>query len=126
MRRLYHILVLAAWLVATGSHWDLVQALAWAKMTAAYAEDLPLIEAVQETFNPQNLCGVCKVVRNAKERESGMASLGAKPDGKWLLLLPRLAPTSVPVPATCRVASTDQRLGAQWKPEPALQPPRSA
>ncbi|WP_404423932.1 hypothetical protein [Nibricoccus sp. IMCC34717] len=126
MRRLHQILVLVAWLVATGSHWDLVQSFAWAKMVAVYSEDLPLLEAVQETFNPQNLCEVCKVVRDAKERESGMANLGAKPEGKWLLLLPKLTPTGIAPPSGTRLLARDARLDPQWSTEPATEPPRVA
>ncbi|MDX2186078.1 MAG: hypothetical protein SFV32_04025 [Opitutaceae bacterium] len=126
MQRLHHFLVLVAWLVASGSHWDLVQTFAWGKMIAAYSEDLPLVEAVQETFNPQNLCSMCKVVRDAKEQESGMTQAGAKPDGKWLLVLPRPQPTGIQPPVSTGIPSAVEAMRPQWTPEPSLRPPRVA
>lgn len=64
--RLFQILTLSAWLLATGSHWDLVQTFAWGKMIASYSKTMPLNRAVQLTFSGDNLCGVCEFVAKSK------------------------------------------------------------
>jgi hypothetical protein len=61
--------MLVAWLLATGSHWDLVQTFAWGRMIATYAQAMSLGEAVKLTFTPDNLCGVCESVSAAKQQQ---------------------------------------------------------
>lgn len=61
--------VLFAWLLATGSHWDLVQAFAWGRMITTYMEDMSFTEAVAMTFQPENLCPVCRSVSKAKQQD---------------------------------------------------------
>jgi hypothetical protein len=85
-RRLALIPVLVAWLLATGSHWDLVQTFAWGKMIATYAQTMPLARAVQLTFTADNLCGICETVSEGKQQ--GEAALPGAAGVKFLAKIP--------------------------------------
>jgi hypothetical protein len=93
-RRLSLSLTLAAWLLATGSHWDLVQTFAWGKMIASYSQEMTLGQAVKKTFSPETMCQLCHAVANAKQSSaSGGSALPApKSPGKILLVCAPLAP----------------------------------
>ncbi len=117
-RNLSLLLTLSAWLLATGSHWDLVQTFAWGRMIAAYSQSMPLSEAIKRTFTAENLCGVCEVVNDAKQGQDATGAGAGKLDAKvplafaaapivvmpapepglWLLAdaLPPRAPSRVP------------------------------
>lgn len=80
------ISMLAAWLLATGSHWDLVQTFAWGRMIATYSQSMPLAQAVKLTFTPDNLCGVCESVSEAKQQQETAVPADGKAIGKILLV----------------------------------------
>ena len=85
--RLSLILTLAAWLLATGSHWDLVQTFAWGNMIASYAQKMSLAAAVKKTFSAETMCHLCHAVADAKKSQSGdSATPGPKSIGKVLLV----------------------------------------
>jgi hypothetical protein len=65
------ILTLAAWLLATGTHWDLVQTYAWGRMIVTYSQTMSLSEAVTKTFTPETMCGICQSVATAKQSSAG-------------------------------------------------------
>lgn len=95
MRRQVSLLMtLTAWLLATGSHWDLVQTFAWGRMIAAYAESMPLAEAIKRTFTAENLCGVCEIVQDAKQGDDANSPT---PGGRKLDQTVQLAFAPVPV-----------------------------
>ena len=66
-RKLSLVLTLTAWLLATGSHWDLVQTFAYARMFADNARTLPLTAALDRTFSPEGRCEICTAVDSAKQ-----------------------------------------------------------
>ncbi|AHF93264.1 hypothetical protein OpiT1DRAFT_00246 [Opitutaceae bacterium TAV1] len=101
-RKLSLVAVLAAWLVATGSHWDLVQTFAWARMVISYSQDMPVTEALLLTFSGNAPCDICNVVTAGKKAQdqdpastSGAGAIGKHADGKILLALSP-APLSAP------------------------------
>lgn len=61
------LFTLASWLIATGSHWDLVQIGAWGRMFAQNVQVLPLSAALKLTFSEEGRCNVCSAVSSAKE-----------------------------------------------------------
>jgi hypothetical protein len=85
-RKLSIITMLTAWLLATGSHWDLVQTFAWGRMIATYSQSMSLAQAVKLTFTPDNLRGVCESVSEAKQHENTAIPSDAKAPGKILLV----------------------------------------
>jgi hypothetical protein len=78
--------MLTAWLLATGSHWDLVQTFAWGRMIANYSQSMPLAQAIKLTFTPDNLCGVCESVSEAKQKQDTALPSDAKSAGKILMV----------------------------------------
>jgi hypothetical protein len=125
--RLQLCLILFAWFVATGSQWDLMQAFAWGRMIAGYSRTMPMRDAVRLTFQPDNLCSLCKMVKTAKQEESTAA---AAPGGSGVSKAPlvfQAAPTVVVAPPA---------IAAWWMVEPvasgigrtapSLPPPRSS
>jgi hypothetical protein len=85
-RKLSLITMLTAWLLATGSHWDLVQTYAWGRMIANYSQTMPLAQAIKLTFTPDNLCGVCASVSEAKQQQGATLPSDTKSAGKILMV----------------------------------------
>jgi hypothetical protein len=73
-----HLLMLTAWLLATGSHWDVVQVFAWGRMFAQNVRVLPALDAAELTFSPTRLCKLCQVVRDAKQDRPGESAPAGK------------------------------------------------
>jgi hypothetical protein len=135
MRRLSALLVLCAWLLASGAHWDLVQGFAWARMVANYSRTMPLDEAVKLAFTADNLCGVCEFVADHKTRaDTDNASAPAAPAAagdsaaKGKLFLAH-SPEHLFVFCTVPAPEwpTEQFLAnAHARPAPPTEPPRAA
>ncbi len=127
-RKLSLITMMTAWLLATGSHWDLVQTFAWGRMIANYSQSMPLAQAIKLTFTPDNLCGICESVSEAKQQDTAAPTTPSATVAKAELPL-ATAPEhvfvfcSVPAPvwpAEHRVADACAR------PAPPTEPPRAA
>jgi len=124
--RLKISLVLFAWLLATGSQWDLLQTLAWGRMTVDNAQTMTLGEAVARTFTPDNMCSVCRAVAAAKQEQSHQAGVpGGNVEGKILILV---RPT--PVVFSPVLVASPWLENSGWGPgaaraAPPLPPPRA-
>jgi hypothetical protein len=68
-RILSHALLIIAVLTATGSHWVLLQSMAWTGMLANHLRTNPLIQAVERTFNGKDPCTLCKHISKGKQSE---------------------------------------------------------
>jgi hypothetical protein len=102
-QRLQISALLLAWLMATGSQWDLVQVFAWGRMFAGYSRIMSVESALRLTFKPGNMCSVCKMVKAAKQQQEQTPAAPSKTLGKILLVF-------APVP-TVVIASVPS---AQW------------
>lgn len=127
VRRSRLIVMLLAWLVATGSHWDLVQTFAWGRMIASYSRTMPLSEAIRLTFQPETMCGVCEIVADAKSADAEMPAPTGQTELKLVL---GLAPAAGFLPAPPDGArawwpSYDPTLKTS-RERPDLRPPRAA
>jgi hypothetical protein len=70
VRRNFAIIsLLTAWLLATGSQWDVVQVFAWGRMFAGYVSSMSVGQALEETFDADKPCALCCAVRQAKQQE---------------------------------------------------------
>lgn len=126
-RRLPFLSLLCAWLLATGSQWDLVQTFAWGKMIVTYAQTMPLTDAVRLTFTPNNLCGLCEAVSEAQQQQTD-AALPGDPAGK-LAKIPLVFQASsifVASAPAMQGLSSDALLEMQGIPRaaPPVPPPR--
>jgi hypothetical protein len=70
MRRLTHILVLAAFVFSCGGQWYVLQCVAWVKMLHDYSQMVPFAEAVGMTFSGQYPCEICKAIAEKKQSEN--------------------------------------------------------
>jgi hypothetical protein len=125
-RRFQIILVLFAWLLASGGQWQLIQSFAWGRMIATYAKTMPLREAVRLTFTPDNLCGICELVVAAQQDATPDAPLpfGASLDAKNLFLTLPDASFILDAPESARWALCDRRIPDSARQTPPLPPPR--
>jgi len=123
-QRLAIFSLLAAWFLATGSQWDLVQTFAWAKMLVGYSKVMPLNEAVAETFDADKPCPLCQAVSRAKQQQN--RSLPPEVNLRVKLVM-------IFQPATAFVATVQQAnswLRSDWdlptseRPSPPVPPPR--
>jgi len=81
------IVTLFAWLLATGSHWDLVQTYAWGSMIAGYTGEMSFAAAVKKTFTADTMCHLCHAVADAKKSSNDDVALpGGKSPGKIILV----------------------------------------
>ena len=67
--KLPRILLLSAWLVATGGVWDLVQVVAWVRMFSLQVSTVSVIEAAKNTFSPEKKCKMCLQVERGKRAQ---------------------------------------------------------
>ena len=68
-RKLGYLLMIVAVLTATGTHWALLQTVAWTTMLANNLRNGCLAEAVENTFDGKHPCSLCKQITAGKKSE---------------------------------------------------------
>ncbi|MBL9210660.1 MAG: hypothetical protein JNL92_09325 [Opitutaceae bacterium] len=126
-QRLQLGLVFFAWLMATGSQWDLVQVVAWGRMFTGYSSEMSLAAAAKKTFSGE-LCSLCQVAQDGrKQQESGGDTAPpTKSAGKMLDLCPLTTSTPVLSPVSGAVGSLAAYVGSdgRGRASPPSPPPR--
>jgi hypothetical protein len=117
------IVLLSAWLLATGVHWDAIQVFAWGRMFADNARTLPVLAAVRQTFDPQEMCGMCCAVQAAKREQREAAAVG-QAEGKAPLVIQPVARVIVAVPAGQPRMTKESEIPAIERDAPPVPPPR--
>ncbi len=123
--RLTRILLLTAWLMATGSHWDLMQVFAWSRMLIHNAEVLPVREALEFTFTPRGMCTLCHIVQDGKRENADAHSLATATPVKAPLVFQALARIVVTSPSTDSWSDSFAPPGIREQDAPDPPPPRS-
>jgi hypothetical protein len=67
--RLGHVLLIVALLCATGSHWVMLQSVAWATMLAENARTDSFQTALTKTFDGRHPCALCKQIAQGRQSE---------------------------------------------------------
>jgi hypothetical protein len=124
-RKLSLIAMLTAWLLATGSHWDLVQTFAWGRMIATYSQTMPLAQAIKLTFTPDNLCGVCKSVSEAKQQQDTALPSEAKTAGKILMVYQAQPVFVAKLSTSVRWMDRERNPQMRDRSPPPVPPPRA-
>lgn len=127
-QRVSLILALSAWLLATGSHLDVVQTVGWARMFVSYSQTMPLTEAARLTFISDNYCDVCTFVQTSKQARDGQAApapAGASSTKVILAFQPSPVFVISPPPVTPWLAEDHTADGA-GRGAPPTPPPRLA
>jgi hypothetical protein len=122
-RNLCALCMLAAWLCANGAALDVVQAFAWARMFAGYSHTATVEVAMKETFDPSNLCPICRAVQKSHERESRHPETAPQP-GRITLLICQGVETTLSRPAVPDWPETIAAFAPSWRPAVPLPPPR--
>ena len=119
-------MTLVAWLLATGSHWDLIQTFAWGSMIASYSETMPFSEAVKKTFSPETMCRLCHAVADAKKSAANNPAVpNEKVPGKILLVCtPAASALFAPPESRWLLAIRDSAPISAERSAPPLPPPR--
>lgn len=123
-RRSQIFCVLLAWLLATGSQWDLVQTFAWGRMIVSYSRTMPLLEAVRLTFTPDNECAICNTVSAAKQQLDSPATPDLKLLGKIILVFQPAPVLVIAAPNLSRWPLGDIVVPGASRAAPPLPPPR--
>jgi hypothetical protein len=127
MRRRFAIISLSiAWLLATGSQWDLVQAIAWGRMFVGYARTMSLAKSVKETFDPEKPCALCYAVHKAKQQQENQTiPTEVRLREKMLLIFQPVAVLLTATPVANRWLIHDQEPLSAGRPSPPVPPPRA-
>jgi hypothetical protein len=123
MRRLTHIIVLAAFVFSCGGQWYVLQGIAWVNMIREYSQMVPLIQAVQMTLSGQYPCALCKAIAEKKQSENEKICSLEKYDKKFFP--PVAVVLTLPVVASFQYIGHSSSL--QFRAEtPPTPPPRRA
>ncbi len=125
-RKLQISAVLLAWLLATGSQWDLAQVFAWGQMIANYSRTMPVSEAIRMTFTQGNECGICVAVDEAKQQQDSPTTPATKAPGKILLVFQPVPVIVIIVPDSSPWPSGGQTMLGASRASPPVPPPRVA
>lgn len=117
------IAVLFAWLLATGTQWDLVQVFGWAQMIVNYARVMPLEQAIKKTFSGE-MCQVCEAVNDAKQEPAVPVNPGQK-DAKIFLAVHPISHLVLPAPEIALWSPSDPSVRSFDRGAPPLPPPRA-
>ena len=127
-RQVSLVLTLTAWLFATGSHWDLVQAYGWGRMIVTYSHSMSLRQAVETTFKGDTLCGVCEVVQGGKQQQdaTGTKAPGTQaPEKIFFVSTPGVLVYATPAPLCAGQIADASALASADRTAPPLPPPRT-
>ena len=115
--------LMAALLAASiGGHWMLLQSVAWVEMVVSYSEQVPLSQALAQTFDGEHPCPLCKVIAAAKKHEQHpLFSLRIQK----LEFPPLTDPFKLISPRTVPPSPTPPASAASWSRKPPLPPPRA-
>lgn len=87
LRHLAKLLVIGALFVSVGGHYVLLQTMAWGNMLLAYSQNASFSEAARKTFDGEHPCGMCKLVKESREKED-QRKPHAKAEAKLDVVLP--------------------------------------
>jgi hypothetical protein len=121
MRRLTHLLVLAAFVFSCGGQWYVLQSVAWIKMIHDYSEVVPFTTAVGMTFSGDYPCAICKAIADKQQSQDEKVCSFEKFEKK---LLPPIS-VAVAVPISFRFSYETASSSFPLRPEsPPVPPPR--
>lgn len=63
------VICLLAMFLAGGGHWAVMQTAAWGRMLVEYSKSSGLITAIQDTFDGEHPCPMCKKIASGRQQE---------------------------------------------------------
>lgn len=117
--------MLVSWCLAAGVQWDLLQAFAWGRMFADYAKQQSIGRALQSTFAPENVCGLCVVAQEGRKAQDEQP-LAHQADAKFLAMLVPQAGIVFEKPIRGEWQAPPVSWTTERRARPPLPPPRHA
>lgn len=118
---------MAAWLCAQGMFLDLAQAAAWGKMFFSYVQTESVGDAWRLTFDEEKPCGLCVVIQETRQKQSGNEN---EAQARWpenfrlLLALPERFCWRPTYPKPCHPWA-ESEYAESWPGLPAAPVPRT-
>jgi hypothetical protein len=119
--RLGNLLLILALLGATGTHWVMLQSVAWATMLAENARTDSLPSALEKTFDGKHPCALCKQITKGRASEK---SKDARVEFKQLEFLRQSGSFSLTSPANFNLIAQNPVLVSLLTWRPPVPPPR--
>ncbi|MCW5554935.1 MAG: hypothetical protein KIS67_22575 [Verrucomicrobiae bacterium] len=119
--RLGHVLLIVALLAATGTHWAMLQSVAWTTMLVDNLRAVPLREAVARTFDGKHPCKLCHEISKGKaaEKKTEFPALAKK-----LEFVSQRPVFVFSAPTHYRLAPDFSSVGTDRPHRPPVPPPR--
>lgn len=121
LRRLGQLLMVVALLGAMGSHWLVLQSIAWTTMLADNLRVTSLPVALSRTFDGKHPCPLCRQIAAGKRAE-GTTSFPL--ELKRFEFLPNSPRPVLPPAVTCRLLTPSTRSFKSFTSPPPTPPPR--
>ncbi|MBS0660832.1 MAG: hypothetical protein JSR82_21650 [Verrucomicrobia bacterium] len=126
-RQVVSLLVALAICSATGTHWLVLQSVAWAGMIVSYAQDRPLDEAISDTFDGAHPCALCEAISTEKQKDAEQKGESTPGASAKKLVFALHAVVGEPAPFCRAWAWTElAQVAAARSEKPLLPPPRMA
>lgn len=127
---LQRIVLIVTVMYLAGGHWGVLQVIAWGKMAIDYTAEKGLAQGLEETFDAEHGCQMCKRIweehEKEKQNQSGVTQIEQWikifPISDWHVVIPVRAFTEVP---KAQFAGP-YALKSQWSSAPEAPPPRQA
>lgn len=113
-----------AWLLATGSQWDLMQVFAWGRMFAGYVNTMSVGHALEETFDTDKPCALCLAVGKAKQQEDKTLPPEVRLRDKMLLVFQPVPVLLATTPGTNQWLIHERKPLSTGRASPPVPPPR--
>ena len=122
-QRRVKLFVVPLLVLSLGLHWAVLQTVAWTGMFLNFVADTSISEAVVKTFNGENPCDLCLLIKESKQpsQDDTAATAKLKFDGVVVDKAVRLFPPGATYELTQVVRAWNARSPAPPKP-----PPRTA
>lgn len=121
LAKLSRLIVVLTLLCTVGTHWTILQSVAWVRMTVSFAQTAPLSEALAKTFDGKHPCQLCKLVQNGKKSEKRQ---DAKTESFKMDLCLGSQPITLSAPALKRLSNLRDPLPGLLLHAPPSPPPR--
>jgi len=124
-RQVVSLLIALAVCTASGTHWLVLQSVAWAGMIVSYAQDRPLDEAISDTFDGEHPCSLCEAISTEKKKEAEQKRETTPGASLKKLVFVLTEATGEPAPV-CRAWTWSEfaQVACARVEEPLLPPPR--
>ncbi|MDB6123448.1 MAG: hypothetical protein JWQ71_2441 [Pedosphaera sp.] len=120
--RFAHVLLIVALIGATGTHWMLLQSVAWAKMLSDNTRTESFQAALEKTFDGKHPCALCKQIAKGKQSDQ---KTEFQNDLKKLEFLHAPAAFVFCSPQSFQLQPDFQSVATTWSQTPPVPPPRT-